>query len=587
VGAERESQLLRLAEAVGDREPVEWGEQRVAAGDLEPVVEGLERLHALSAAFAAVEPSDRPGEQVPPLGRWGHLELLARLGEGSFGEVFRARDPSLDREVALKLRRAGPGTAGDSGRRLLEEARRLARVRHPNVVAVHGADLADGRVGIWTELVEGQTLEERLDVDGPMGAGEAVTVGLDLCRALASVHASGLVHGDVKAANVLRERGGRIVLTDLGSATEAGALAVTGSPATLAPEVLDGGPSTPSADLYSLGVLLYHLLTGRYPVDPKPAGSRGEAPGQGARVPLRDLRPDLPLELVRVIERAMEPEPDRRYGSAGALEQALAGLGGTPAVASPPAARATTRLRAAVIAGLAAAVLVAAAVTLALWRGNRAQDPPAAGAETTAAAAVAEPADLAPREVAGPAQVEPPPQPLPRPLAVRAALLRATDGGGETLADGDRVSPGDRLYLELEAAEPIHAWVVNEDLEGNLFVLFPIAGLDLANPLPAGTLHRLPGRHRGVPQEWQVTSAGGRERFLVIAARGPLPDVDRELQALAAANPAAGELTRGVGGIAPAPAAGRGRLDALAATLAARQREEGSTWLLHLELVNP
>jgi hypothetical protein len=149
------------------------------------------------------------------------------------------------------------------------------------------------------------------------------------------------------------------------------------------------------------------------------------------------------------------------------------------------------------------------------------------------------------------------------------------------------VSPGDRLYLEVEATETVHVWVVNEDLEGNLFVLFPIAGLDLGNPLLGGALYRLPGRLEGVPQEWQVTSAGGRERFLVIAARGHLAEVERELAGLTAANPSPEGVNRGVGALRPAPAAGSGRIDELVEHLTAGAPQDGSVWLMRLELANP
>jgi hypothetical protein len=585
VAADQESRLLRLAEAVSDRQPVPWSDERAAAGELRGVVEGLESLHALAGAFADIEPPGTGGDGAPIRGRWGQLELVARLGEGSFGEVFRARDPNLGREVALKLRRAGPGTAGESGRRLLEEARRLARIRHRNVVTVHGADLYDGRVGIWTELIEGQTLEERLEVDGPVGAGEAIALGLDLCRALAAVHASGLVHGDVKTANVLRERGGRIVLTDLGSSTETGEPALTGSPATLAPEVLEGAPATPVADLFSLGMLLFRMLSGSYP-----AHADGAAHPVGRRASLRDLRPDLPLDLVQVVERAANPDPERRYPSAGALEQALASLGGGAAAPSTAEAQPIARRGAVVLAALAAAVLVA---TTAVLVTRATQKPvevalPAAERPLAAETAASEPEAV---PAAEPASVPAAPAPvaaLPTPLVAQATIFRAREADeGEPLADGARIRPGDRLYLELAADEPVHAWVINEDLDGKVFVLFPIAGLDLGNPLPGGCLHRLPGRLGGQPQHWQVTSAGGRELFVVIAAREPQPSIERELAAMVAAEPTEGALSRGVGALGPAPAAGRGRLDALLERLEAARRRDGSVWFERLELANP
>ena len=546
--------------------------------------------------------------------RWGQLEILEPIGEGAFGEIFRARDPNLDREVALKLRHAGPGDADNAGRRLLDEARRLARIRHPNVVAVYGADLCAGRVGIWTELIDGANLEQRLAADGPLGAGEAISIGLDLCRALAAIHAVGLVHGDVKTANVLRERGGRIVLGDLGSATEAGATPITGSPATLAPEVLAGGPATPGADLYSLGVLLFQLLSGRFPVD--------AACPEAGRTTLRDLRPDLPPALIEVVECAADLDPARRYPSAGALEKALSGASHQPLQAAESSAiksgeprsletRRTTRL-----AVWAAAAVVIVAAAFGIWQTRRAPapaplDPPSSAAERLtadldagnvspgdevpqpAAAAATDPDDLATGAAAGEPVVAggpaaQPAPPAPRALELRAAMLRSTEEGVEELAVGDRVHPGDRLSLEIDAPETVHVWVVNEDLDGNIFLLFPIAGLDLDNPLSDDRGYRLPGRLNGVPQHWQVTSAGGRERFLVIASRNPLPELERELAGMAAvsAQEEAGRH-RGVGGIGPAALPGSCRLDALAERLEANRRQNGSVWLMRLELVNP
>ena len=142
---------------------------------------------------------------------WGHLSISSRLASGAFGQIYRAHDPQLNRAVALKLLRRDIAQLR-SVDRLLEEARTLAQVRHSNVVIVHGADVRDGRAGLWMELVDGQTLEAWVATQGRMGAGEITAIGIDLCRALAAVHGEGLVHGDVKAQNVMREKGGRIVL---------------------------------------------------------------------------------------------------------------------------------------------------------------------------------------------------------------------------------------------------------------------------------------------------------------------------------------------------------------------------------------
>ena len=253
---------------------------------------------------------------------WGHLSIASRLASGSFGQIYRAHDSQLDRAVALKLLRRDIGLVTPVDR-LLGEARTLAQVDHPNVVTVHGADVRDGRAGLWMELVDGQTLEAWLGAHGPMGFREVVSIGMDLCGALAAVHRKGLVHGDVKAQNVMRETGGRIVLMDFGAGRAQGveAVGVAGTPMYLAPEVLAGAPPTPQSDLYSLGVLLFHLLTNSFPYSAADIDGLRAAHADGSRTWLRDLRPDLPHALVHTIERAIDPDPARRFVTAGAMER--------------------------------------------------------------------------------------------------------------------------------------------------------------------------------------------------------------------------------------------------------------------------
>ena len=257
--------------------------------------------------------------------RWGHLELGVRLGGGAFGDVFLAHDVQLDRDVALKLIR-GTASTRRSFEQLLPEARILARVKHTNVVTVHGADVRDDLPGLWMELIKGCTLEESLTARGAFGPAEAQAIGLDLCRALSAVHAAGLVHGDVKAQNVMREDGGRIVLMDFGAGHVRGLATerVVGTPLYLPPEVLAGAPATPQSDIYGLGVLMFHLVTGRYPYRAETLDELREAHAAQRRTRVRDLRPDLPGSMVNVVECALDSDPARRFASAGAMEAALA-----------------------------------------------------------------------------------------------------------------------------------------------------------------------------------------------------------------------------------------------------------------------
>ncbi len=292
------------------------------------------------------QPSRAPSEF------WGHLALLEQIGQGSFGHVYRAQDTRLDRDVALKLLRPGRATSELAGK-ILHEGRILARVRHRNVVTVFGAEERDGRVGLWMEYVRGRTLEQLLRSQGSFGAREAALIGQELCRALAAVHKAGLVHRDIKAQNVMREEGGRLVLMDFGAGQVVQADGppsggrLTGTPLYLAPELLRGEDATVQSDIYSVGVVLFHLVTSQYPVN---AGSLDElraAHATGRRLRLQDARPDLADDFCRVVERALSADPRRRYTSAGAMQEALArslGLDSTINVdpAMVPAAPVTT-----------------------------------------------------------------------------------------------------------------------------------------------------------------------------------------------------------------------------------------------------
>src|SRR3989442_5084427 len=271
----------------------------------------------------------RRASAAPATGRWAQLDLIERIGGGTYGEVYRAWDRHLEREVALKLLRADEAVADPQASRIVAEGRLLARVRHLNVVTVHGVAVHDGRVGLWMELVHGATLEQVLSKQGPFSAREATLVGIDLCRALAALHKAGLIHRDVKAQNVLREDGGRIVLMDLGTGREIGPAGrepvsdFAGTPLYLAPEIFEGEPASERTDLFSLGVLLYHLVTGSFPVRAATIDELKAAHARRERTRLRDARPDLPTAFVHVVDRAIASDPSERYASAGALEADL------------------------------------------------------------------------------------------------------------------------------------------------------------------------------------------------------------------------------------------------------------------------
>jgi len=278
--------------------------------------------------LGAESPSSTETAEWPTMKKWGQFELLDVVGEGSYGKVFRTMDPQLQREVALKLYHGR-----HDADRVIEEGRRLAKVRHPNVVTVHGADVVDGVAGIWMELIKGRGLDEVVSATGPMSAKEATNIGLELAGALAAVHHAGLIHRDVKAQNVMRADGGRIVLMDLGASLsetpltgEAMPHGAVGTPTYMAPELFEFKPATRETDIYSLGVLLYFLVTGQFPVQAPSIEALRTAHRARQSRSLRDVRPDLPRAFVEVVTRMIAHDPAARYATAGDLERDLAAL---------------------------------------------------------------------------------------------------------------------------------------------------------------------------------------------------------------------------------------------------------------------
>jgi serine/threonine-protein kinase len=505
--------------------------------------------------------------------------------------VYRALD-NLNREVALKLfDHAGHRAIRPD--RVLHEGRLLARVKHPNVVVVHGAERFNGLVGLWMEFIHGRTLEDELHARGVFSAREAMLIGLDLCRALAAVHGAGLLHRDIKARNVMRETGGRILLMDFGASTdpsqnEAAGRDLAGTPAYLAPEVFCGQPASRSSDIYSLGVLLYHLVTGRYPVEGTNRDEIQRAHQERRHNRLRDLRPDLPEGFVQTIECALSADAAARYQTAAGFENALATSCGLSAgkVDRPEPQHWWKRwfIPLGLVGAATAFLLVFSAAKF--FSGANASRIPIPQVEQPSVSP------------------SPPPSVLPKNVAytVRASFYKLVGGAESALSIGDRVTPGDKLGLTLEASQPVHVYVVNEDERGERYLLFPLPGQEPVNPLAAGVLHRLPGQHVGQNVHWQVTSAGGREHFVLLVNRTRLELLDALIEGLP--RPVAGRpvssprvpdavigTLRGVGGLAsdPAPASSSSTrfLFDMARPLGSERETARGLWVRQLSLENP
>ncbi|BCS33226.1 hypothetical protein TBR22_A24530 [Luteitalea sp. TBR-22] len=323
-----------VSRKVADGEAIDWNalavdtQTRGVVEELKVLAE-VARLHRDTLPDPA-GPAALPPPPVHPGDPWGHLTIRAEIGRGARGYVFRAWDPQLDREVALKL----TGERGDerAAKDVIGEARLLARVRHPHVATIYGAERRDGLVGLWMELVEGETLEAMLGRVGRFNPREVALIGIDVCSALSAVHAAGLLHRDVKAQNVMRDRNGRLVLMDFGTGRDLDAAEdafvhdEVGTPLYMAPELFEGGKASIQSDIYSVGVLLYRLVTGSVPVEAHSPTALREAHQARARTPLADVRSDLPVAFIRVVERALATAAADRYPSAGAFEMALSGL---------------------------------------------------------------------------------------------------------------------------------------------------------------------------------------------------------------------------------------------------------------------
>ncbi|MFD7436646.1 serine/threonine-protein kinase [Streptomyces sp. NPDC059861] len=433
--------------------------------------------------------SVQPGSERVIAGRY---RLLSPLGEGGMGTVWRARDEVLNREVAVKEVRAPAGLAASDVERMYarleREAWAAARVANRNVVTVYDVATEEGRPWIVMELVRGISLADQLDAEGPLPPRRAARIGAEVLSALRAAHEAGVLHRDVKPANVLLSNDDRVVLTDFGIATVEGSSALTmtgevvGSPEFLAPERALGRTPGPESDLWSLGVLLYATVEGHSPF-------RHDTPLSTLRA-IVDEEPPPPHRagpLTPVIEGLLRKDPAERMSPEQAeRDLRLVAAGGTPSAGgtrradtapttpytpypptiaehrqppSPtpprpvPAAATTTtaeprrdrRAVTALIAGIAALVLAAGGLTYALLNDNGDGGGGTAGGTDTSAPEATGPTESTPREestTGGEATTPTPsatPSSTPPPQTVTVSLA-----GSRTDYSGPCPPPDDR-----------------------------------------------------------------------------------------------------------------------------------------------
>ncbi len=268
---------------------------------------------------------EQPAPPKPPFARY---EVRNVLGRGGFATVYRAWDPLLRREVALKTLLPHLADDADLRRRFLNEARVLAGLRHPNIVTIHDAGETPGHVFFAMELIEARTLTGLLAERGRLDLPETAAILHEVAGALDELHAHGSVHRDTKPSNIMVDHGGRVVLMDFSiarahGASQTGTAALLGTPTAMAPEKVRGESVGPVADVYALGVLACQLLAGRPPFTGEVArilhGHAYEPPPSP-----RGARPGLPESVYEALDSVLAKEPRPRPSSAGEFVARLA-----------------------------------------------------------------------------------------------------------------------------------------------------------------------------------------------------------------------------------------------------------------------
>ncbi|HEX6900387.1 MAG TPA: protein kinase [Thermoanaerobaculia bacterium] len=291
----------------------------------------------------------------------GPYRILRRLDSGGMGVVYLARDQRLQRTVALKVLPAGWGGGAEARERFLREARLISSLDHPNICTLHDlGETGDGRLYLVMAYYQGETLRSRL-TRGPLPVDEAVDLAVQVGRGLARAHQAGIIHRDIKPGNVMVTAHGEAKILDFGIAKSVDETSLTrpgstlGTPAYMSPEQAAGRPVDARTDVWSLGVLLYEMITGRRPFGQGTPPAQIEAILHTEPEPLDQGRSDLPRTLVRAVGKALAKDPGRRYSS---VDDFLADLNAGTGPQAVAAAAQRRHWRTLAAAGLAAAVLL-------------------------------------------------------------------------------------------------------------------------------------------------------------------------------------------------------------------------------------
>jgi len=412
----------------------------------------------------------------------GHYSVLERLATGGMSEVYLALDPRLARKVALKLLPRGMSSDGERVQRFQHEARAASALNHPNILTIYDIGEAGGQLYIAMEFVEGEPLHT-LIANGPLPVDEVLAIAKQIATALEAAHEAGILHRDIKPGNVIRRADGLVKVLDFGLARSASLLlpqhgpvtipgTILGTPAYMSPEQARGREVDARADLWSLGAVLYELLSG---VPPFTGGDTADilvAVLDKAPKQLAELRPDLPPRLSRLVHRLLSKDVAARYGTAREVLDELQAIG---LESSTPAPR-TRRWRAPAVAAGAAALALFAAV--------------------------------------GYQQFHPPP-----PLQSVGYTISAEQKNGTefSVRPGEVLPSGSRFRLQLRPSEAGYLYLVGEDREtGGFALLFPLPSINAASA-------RIQGGEPLATGWYQFSARPGKERLWLVWATSPVP----------------------------------------------------------------
>jgi serine/threonine protein kinase len=272
----------------------------------------------------------------------GRYQLLEKLGSGGMAEVFRARDPILDRIVAIKVLRQDYSSNPEFQEHFRTEARAAANLSHPNIVTVHDFGFAENLLFIVMEYIPGKDLKQLIRQRGRFTVEAGIPLIIQACAGLGYAHRAGLVHCDVKPHNMLVSPDGRLKVTDFGIARALATMmpdekadVVWGSPLYFSPEQARGEAPAPASDVYSLGVVMYELLSGTTPFTATTADELARLHVSARPIPIREYIPEIPTALEEIITKVLSKEPAARYRTADQLGRVLLRFGTQPDLPAP------------------------------------------------------------------------------------------------------------------------------------------------------------------------------------------------------------------------------------------------------------